>query len=148
MTSITKLLTTTALAATLASNSYSQNIENVIVAYASPQDKKTKTRFYVDSLKSYNLYFDVEKINFMDYLMKGKKPKEFKSEARLYIVRKTEKEILVIPTTLEGGHDFSKDSKEKIKKEVREFLKDEKVTISDAVEYGSAEMFLELDEEK
>ncbi len=148
MNSLTKLLAGTALATTLTLNSYSQNIENVIVAYVSIQDKKTKTRFNVDTLKSYNVYFEAEKTDFLDFIMRGMGGKSESNESgtkiKLYLIKKTEKETLVIPTILEGGYDFSKDSKKEIEKQVREFIKEEKISISDAVNYGSGEMFMEL----
>ena len=83
-----------------------------------------------------------------DLLMKGMKVKPNKEKSdtkiKLYLIRKTEKETRIIPAITEGGYDFSKDSKKTIEKQVREFLKDEKISISDAVEYGSGEMFMEI----
>ncbi len=145
MKTLTKILTGTALATALTFNSYSQNIKNTIVAYVSVQDKKDETLFNIDSLKSYNLSFAVKKIDLFKLIMGGKL-KEDKSggKIKLYAVKKTEKETLVIPMVTEGGYDFSKDSKKEIEKQVREFLKDEKISISDAVKYGSSEMFMEI----
>ena len=60
------------------------------------------------------------------------------------IVRKTEKEMIVVPAITDGGYNFSKDSEKEIEKQVREFIKEGKIRISDPVEYGSSEMFLEL----
>lgn len=147
MKTLTKLLTGTALATALTFNSYSQEIKNTIVAYVSIKGNEKETILNVDSLKSYNLSFAVEKTNLLD-LMMAKKPKEkeikYEDKTKLYIVRKTEKETQVIPTILEGEYDFSRDSKAKIEKQVRAFVKDEKISISDAVKYGSEEMFMEL----
>lgn len=145
MTSLTKLLTGTALATTLAFNSYSQSLKNAIIAYVSVQDKKNETVFNVDSLKSYNLSFIIEKTSFLDILMGGK-PKDDKPDAqtKLYIVRKTEKNTRVIPAITEGGYDFSKDSKKEVERQVREFIKEEKIFITDPVNYGSGEMFMEI----
>ena len=145
MKTLTKILTGISLAAGLTFNSYSQIPKNTILAYVSVQDKKDKTVLNVDSLKSYNLSFEVEKTNMFDLIMRGR-PKDDKSgtKIKLYIVKKTEKGTLVIPTITEGGYDFSKDPKKEIEKQVREFIKEEKISISDVVEYGSGEMFMEI----
>ncbi|HLD38136.1 MAG TPA: hypothetical protein VJA20_01715, partial [Candidatus Nanoarchaeia archaeon] len=58
--------------------------------------------------------------------------------------RKTKNETRVVPTMLEGEYDFSKDSKKEIEKQVKEFIKEEKISISDPVKYGSGEMFMEI----
>lgn len=145
MTSLTKILTGTALATALSFNSYSQTPKNTIVAYVNVQDEKNKTILIVDSLKSYGLSFEVEKTNLLDLIMRGKpKDDESGTKIKLYVVKKTKKGTLVIPAITEGGYDFSKDSKKEIEKQVREFIKDEKINISDAVEYGSGEMFMEI----
>ncbi|MEK6823447.1 MAG: hypothetical protein AABY06_00270 [Nanoarchaeota archaeon] len=148
MKNLKKLLTGTALATALAFNSYSQNLKNTLVAYVSIKDEKKETIFNIDSLKSYDISFTIEKVNMFDLLMKGMKVKPNKEKSdtkiKLYLIRKTEKETRIIPAITEGGYDFSKDSKKTIEKQVREFLKDEKISISDAVEYGSGEMFMEI----
>lgn len=145
MTNLNKILTGTALAASLSLNSYSQDIKNTIVAYVSAQDEKDETIFNVDSLKAYGLSFKVKKENLLDLIMAGK-PKEDKSDAKtkLYLVRKTEKDTRIIPTITEGGYDFSKDSKKEIEKQIKEFIKEEKMNISNPVKYGSGEMFMEI----
>jgi len=145
MKTLNKLLFGTALATALTFNSYSQTTKNTLVAYVSFQDEKKESVFNVDSIKPYGLSFSVEKISIMDLIM-GKKLKDLKSEIKpkLYIVRKTEKEMIVVPAITDGGYNFSKDSEKEIEKQVREFIKEGKIRISDPVEYGSAEMFLEL----
>ena|SRR3989338_2495814 len=145
MKTLNKLLFGTALATALTFNSYSQTPKNTMVVYVSVDDKKDEAIVNVDSIKSYNISFSVEKNNLLD-LMMGGKPKENKSEnkTKLYIVRKTKNETIVIPAMTEGGYDFSKGSKKEIEKQVREFVKDEKISISDAVKYDSGEMFMEI----
>ena len=144
MKTLTKILTT-ALATALTFNSYSQIPKNTIVAYVSVPDKENKIGFDVDSLRSGNLSFEFEKASMLDLLMRGI-PKENKSDTqiKLYAVRKTEKETRVIPIITEGGYDFSKDSKKEIEKQIKAFIKDEKINISDAVKYGSGEMIMEI----
>jgi len=150
MKTLNKLLFGTALATALTFNSYAQEPKNTIVAYISVQEEKNENIIKVDSLKSYNLSFAVEKDNALD-LMMGKKPKgketKYEDKTKLYIVRKKENETLVIPTITEGDYDFSKDSKKEIEKQVRMFVKDEKISISEPVEYGSSEMFMEIMED-
>ena len=145
MKTLNKLLTTTALATGLTFNSYSQIPKNTIVAYTSVQDKENKTSINIDSLRSGNLSFEFEKASMLDLLMRGI-PKENKSDTqiKLYAVRKTERETRVIPIITEGGYDFSKDSKKEIEKQIKAFIKDEKINISDAVKYGSGEMIMEI----
>ncbi|MEK6844998.1 MAG: hypothetical protein AABX44_01960 [Nanoarchaeota archaeon] len=147
MKNLTKLLTGTALATLLSFNSYAQDIKNVILAYVSIKGNEKKTFFNVDSLKPYNLSFVVKETALLDIMM-GKEQKEDKSyiKTKLYLVIKTEKETRVIPTIIEGGYDFSKDSKKDVEKEVKKLIKDKKISISDVVKYGSEEMFMELDD--
>ena len=144
MKTLTKILTT-ALATALTFNSYSQIPKNTVVAYVSVPGKENKPGFDVDSLKSYDVSFEFEEANMLDFFMKGI-PKENKSDTqiKLYAVRKTEKETRVIPIITEGGYDFSKDSKKEIEKQIKAFIKDEKINISDAVKYGSGEMIMEI----
>ena len=145
MKTLKNLLFGTALATALTFNSYAQEPKNTIVAYISVQEEKNENIIKVDSLKSYNLSFAVEKDNALD-LMMGKKPKENKSKnnIKLYIIRKTKNETRVIPMILEGDYDFSKDFKKEIEKQVRVFVKDEKISVSEPVEYGSSDMFMEI----
>ena len=145
MKTLTKLLTGTALATVLTFNSYSQSPKNIIIAYVSVKGNEKETLFKVDSLKPYNLSFAVEGTNLLDMMM-GEKPKGNKKNppTKIYLVRKLKKETRIIPTIIEGEYDPSKYSKKEIEKEIKEIIKDEKIYISDAVKYGSEEMFMEL----
>ena len=145
MKTLNNLILTGILTGSIAFNSYSQTPKNTILTYVSIQDKKNENILKVDSLKSYNLSFAVEKTNLLD-LMMDEKPKKDNPEDRikLYIIKKTKNETRVIPTILDGGYDFSRDSKQKIEKYIREFIKEEKISISDAVKYKSDEMFIEI----
>ena len=147
MKNLKKILMGTALTTVLTFNSYSQEMKNIILAYVSIKGNEKETLFKVDSLKPYNLSFIVEEANLLDIMM-GKKPNEGKSnpKTKLYVIKKTKKGTLVIPTILEGEEDFSKYSKKDIEEEVRKLIKDEKISISNAVKYGSEEMFMELDD--
>lgn len=144
MKTLTKLLTGTALA-TLTFNSYSQTPKHIMIAYVSIQDKKDEIILNVDSAKFYSFSFTIDKARALDIMM-GEKSKENKLDTKnkLYLVKKTKKETIIVPTIIEGGYDFSKDSKKDIEKEVKKLIKDEKISISDVVKYGSEEMFIEL----
>ena len=145
MKTLNKLLFGTTLATTLAFNSYSQGPKNTIVAYISVNEDKKYDFFNIDSLKPYGISFAVEKTNLLDLMMSGKPKKDNSgTQIKLYIVRKTKNETRVVPTMLEGEYDFSKDSKKEIEKQVKEFIKEEKISISDPVKYGSGEMFMEI----
>lgn len=151
MKTLNKILTTTALitglnlTTGLNNNSYSQDLRNILVSYVSIREDKEYTYFDVDSIKKIStLSYRIKKPNFLDVFKEKNLEEDEYNLVKHYIIKKTEEKTLVIPSITVDGYDFSKDSKTKIEKEVKKFVNEGNLHISDPMKFGSTEMYFEL----
>jgi hypothetical protein len=141
----------TVFVAGLTFNSYSQNIENTIVAYVTPNKNKGKLTIKYDSIKTYNVQSTGKVI---DLLLKGE-GLHFNPPLKIYCAQKDEGKIYVIPLTSQDkeGYNFLKDKPEKIEKEVQDLLRKDnieknKIFVLKPVKIDTPEMYNALIKKK
>lgn len=153
MKTLTKLLTISSLICLgLSSSKYvkaqkPQESSGVAIVYLSSHLNLRKVSLEIDSVKNYNFCVDSIKTDFKlktSYLKLLEEEEVPLPPVKTFIVTKNKnQEQIVIPLNFKNGYSYDEDSESSIKNEIKKYVK-EPFKLTEPVDYGSKEMFLEI----
>ena len=120
-------------------------LENTVLFYVDIVDEKKKTTFNISSIVPYNTSFDGKTQGF--YM--GREPAIFEPPIKYFGINEENDIIYVVPLMVgKDSYNFSKDSPDKIKKDVEKFSEGKKTYIIEPQQWEEGLWFHSLWEKK